>query len=255
MPLPGRAGLLLTRAKRALAFVAIVWAVAGSYVAFEVASYGGMDLMRSHPEPFGDLLLSRATTQSTTCVVAPGESARGAEGGVSASEARAASWLLGISLGSDAVVRHLRTADPQVLEPMVAHMSRVSEALGVPVPVVFVPRQVANAHREFAQFVEGDGRQTAHQLAVRYSPQACELYKLGAFWAYSAAVRVVLGDRQATYDAEIRHYARKAALPEPLWQPLLEPPRAADGAERAANNEAVTAGVTKYLMTQPSPTE
>jgi hypothetical protein len=251
MPLPAPAGLLATRIKRALAFVAIVWAVAGSYVAFEVASSGGTDLMSSRPELFGDLLLSRATTQSTTCLVAPGETPRGAAGGVSASEARATSWLLGIGLGSDAVVRQLRKADPQVLEPMVAHMSRVSEALGVPAPVVFVPRQIANANREFAQFVEADARETAHQLAVRYSPQACELYKLGAFWAYSAAVRVVLPDRQATYDPEIRHYARKAALPEPLWKPMVTPPPAADGAERAANNDAVTAGVTKYLLTAP----
>jgi hypothetical protein len=251
MPRPGRTGLLPTRAKRALAFIAIVWAVAGSYVAFEVASSGGTDLMLSHPELFGDLLLSRATTRATTCVVAAGESARAAAGGVSAAEAHAASWLLGISLGSDAVVRQLRTADLQALEAIAAHRSQVGEALGVPAPVVFVPRQVVNAHREFAQFVEADVRATAHQLAVRYSPQACELYKLGAFWAYSAAVRVMLPDQRATYDAEIRHYARKAALPEPLWQPMVEPPPAANGAERAANNEAVTAGITKYLMTRP----
>jgi hypothetical protein len=255
MPLHGGEDSLATRAKRALAFVAIVWAVAGSYVAFDVASYVGLDLVQSHPDLFGDLLLSRATRQSTACVVAPGERAGGAAGTLSASQARAASWLLGTRLGSAAMVRQHHTADPQVLEPMVADMSRLAELLGVPAPVVFVPRQMANAHPEFTQFVEADVHETAHQLAVRYSPQACELYKLGAFWAYSAAVRVVLGDKRATHDAEIRYHARKAALPEPLWRPLLEPPHAADGAERAANNEAVTAGVTKYLMTQPSATE
>lgn len=251
MPLPGRLALLGTRIKRALAFIAIVWAVAGSYVVFEVASSGGTDLARSHPELLGDLLLSRATSKSTTCVVASGETAPPAGGGMSAAEARTASWLLGVSLGSDAVVRQLRTGDPQVLDRVAAQMSRVGEALGVPAPVAFVPRQLVNAHREFAQFVEADGRKTAHQLAVRHAPQACELYKLGAFWAYSAAVRIMLPETRATYDAEIRHYARKAALPEPLWRPMVEPPPAAGGAERIANNEAATAGVTKYLMTPP----
>lgn len=255
MPLSGRAGSLAKRAKRAVAFVAIVWAVAGSYVAFDVASYVGLDLIRSHPELFGDLLVMSATKQSTACVVAPGESARGATGALSTSQARAASWVLGTRLGHDAVIRQAHTADPQVLEPMVASMAQLSEMLGVPPPVLFVPRQTVQAHSEFTQFVEADGQETAHQLAVRYSPQACELYKLGAFWAYSAAIHVILGGEQATHDGAIRYHARKAALPEPLWQPMLKPAPAADGAQRFANDEAVTAGVTQYLLTQPAPTE
>lgn len=241
------------RVRRALAFVAIVWAVAGSYMAFEVASSEATGLMRSHPEAVGDLLLSRATTQSTTCVVATGEKASGAVRGVSAAEARAASWLLGISLGRDAVVRQLSGSDPRVLEAGVAQMSRFAEVLGVPAPVFFVPRRWANAHREFSQFVEADGTETAHQLAVGYAPEDCELYKLGAFWAYSAAVRVVLPDRQLTHDAEIRHHARKAALPESLWRPLVDPPAAAEGKGRASQDEAVTARITKHLMGQAGP--
>ena len=51
MPLAGRAALVARRIKRALAFVAIVWGVAGSYVAFEVASSSGAQLMRSRPDP------------------------------------------------------------------------------------------------------------------------------------------------------------------------------------------------------------
>jgi len=238
-----------------LAFVAIVWAVGGSYVAFEVASAGVTEVMRSHPEAFGGLMLSRATTQSTTCVVAPGETASGAERGASAAEARAASWLLGISLGRDALVRQLEGTDARVLDASVTHMSGLSQALGVPAPAFFVPREWANAHREFAQFVEADARQTAHQLAVRYAAQDCELYKLGAFWAYSAAVHVMLPDRQMTHDVEIRHYAQKAALPDELWRPLVEPPPSSDRAQRMAHDEAAAARITKHLMSPPGPTE
>jgi hypothetical protein len=126
-------------------------------------------------------------------------------------------------------------------------MSGLAGALGVPAPVFFVPQQWANAHREFAQFVEADARQTAHQLAVAYGPQDCELYKLGAFWAYSAAVRVMVPDGLMTHGVEIRHYARKAALPEALWRPLVEPVPA-DRAQRAANDQAAAARITKHLM-------
>lgn len=236
------------RARRALAFVAIVWAVGGSYVAFEAGTAGLTVLMRSHPEAFGDLLLSRSTTRSTTCVVATGERASGAAHGASAAEARAASWLLGISLGRDAVVRQLEGADRQVLEASVGHISGLAQALGVPTPVVFVPKQWANAHREFTEFVEADERQTAHQLAVAYAPQDCELYKLGAFWAYSAAVRMMLPDPIMSHDMEIRHHARKAALPEALWRPLVDAPPSSDRAQRAASDEAAAARITKHLM-------
>src|SRR5688572_27262599 len=129
-----------------------------------------MDLLRSDPRLLGDLGLSAATRQSTSCRVASGETPRGPTRAVSVSEARAASWRLGMSLGTDAMIRQIASADAEVLEPRVAHMSQISEALGVPAPAVFVPRQMVYAIREFTQFVEADGSQTAHQLAVRYSP-------------------------------------------------------------------------------------
>ena len=74
------------------------------------------------------------------------------------------------------------------------------------------------------------------------------LHKLGAFWAYSAAVRIMLPGAM-TYDAEIRHHARKAALPEPLapWSSRRPPPMA----PRASRTTRRAPGVTKYLMSPP----
>ena len=209
-------------------------------------SSAATDLMRSHPEAVGDLLLSRATTQSTTCVVATGEKASGAERGVNAAEARAASWLLGISLGRDAVVRQLSGSDPRVLEASVAQMSRFAEALGVPAPVFLVPAAVGQRASRVRPVRRGRREPDRSSARGRLRTLDCELYKLGAFWAYSAAVRVVLPDRQLTHDAEIRHHAHKAALPESLCaaargpagccrrQRSRVPGRGADGAHHEA---------------------
>src|ERR1700682_5350500 len=58
-----------TRLRQLGAFVAIVWAVAGSFIAFELVSLRGMDLALAHPAMFRNLLLSRATQASKACEV------------------------------------------------------------------------------------------------------------------------------------------------------------------------------------------
>ncbi len=95
-------------------------------------------------------------------------------------DARAAAWLLGVSLGRDAVIRQLAGASPQTLDQLLAGRGILASRLGVPAPSAFSPQQVAAANTEFVAFVEQDASDTGHRLAVRFSPQACELFKLGA---------------------------------------------------------------------------
>ena len=57
---------LATRVRHVIAFVAIVWGVAGTFVAFEILALSGMDVASSFPDLFGDIALSRAVTQSTS---------------------------------------------------------------------------------------------------------------------------------------------------------------------------------------------
>jgi hypothetical protein len=134
------------------------------------------------------------------------------------------------------------------LAQLAAAIEESAVHLGVPAPVSFVPEQIANANREFVAFVEADGRGTAHQLAVKHTPQACQVYKLGAVWGYSEVVRSALPGERAVFALEISHYAQRAGLPDSLWRPMMDPtPSEATTDELQAATAALTDGVTRYL--------
>jgi hypothetical protein len=227
--------------------VAIVWVIAATFVAFELAAVSATSLVYMFPDVFGTLALSREVTESTTCVLTPrDESPARAE--VVAPTTLTGSWLLGVGLGRDAVIRQV-TSNPDFLERSESAIQQFAHALGAPVPPLFIPRQSAGANREFVSFVEADARGTAHALAVRYSPRACELYKLGAVWGYSEMVRPSLRGERAVFALEIRHYAQRVGLPEPLWKPMLHPtPSEASGEQVIAQTEELTNSVTSHLM-------
>ena len=105
---------------------------------------------------------------------------------------------------------------------------------------------------EFVSHVEADAGGTAHRLAVRYSPEACQLYKLGAFWGYTMWIRVALPGARTAMVIPINYYARQASLPEPLTKAMITP-AAADGsrADRAAEAIALTEAVSKHLVGAP----
>ena len=67
-----------SRFRNLVAFVAIVWGVATTFVAFDMVALGGVDLVLSYPALFGDIALSRTVTQSTSCEVRPATRRTGA---------------------------------------------------------------------------------------------------------------------------------------------------------------------------------
>jgi hypothetical protein len=189
-----------------VAFVVIVWGVATTFVAFEVASLYSTDLMWSYPGVFGDIALSRTMTQSTTCVVSAEETPDLPRPEISVSDGRTGAWLLGLNLGRDAVVRQVAESSP-FLTQLAAASNEMAKRLGVPPPAVFRYERIANANTEFVTFVEKGAGDTAHRLAVNVSPQACEVFKLGAFWGYSEMRRPALPGERAVFSMEIRHHA------------------------------------------------
>lgn len=234
------------RLKRVLAFVAIVWLVAGSFVIFEVVAMRGFDLVLDTPSLHGSVMLSPATQQSTACVVQPGEAIPGPAPDLNANGARARAWMLGLQVGEYAQAR--QWSNPGTLGEYARDIARQSSELAVAAPAAFVPNQIANAHREFIAFVENDAAHTAHQIAVRYSPEACDLYKLGAFRGYSSLVRTLLPGERVEFAIEIRHYARRLSLPETLWEPMVEPaPRGATRAALFADIIKLNNGMTRHL--------
>jgi hypothetical protein len=237
-----------SRLRNLVAFVAIVWGVATTFVAFERVALGGVDLVLSYPALFGDIALSRTVTQSTSCEVGPGDTAARREPAVDAGDARVGAWLLGVSVGRDALVRQYAGTNVQPLDELAAGRSALADRLGVSAPAVFRAEQMANANIEFVAFVEQDPGGTAHALAMTLSPQACELFKLGALWGYSEMIRPALPGERAVFAMEIRHHALRAEVPEPLWGPMMQRvPADAKSEDVITQMTALTNGVTTYL--------
>ena len=239
----------MSRVRHAIAFVAIVWGVAATFVAFEILALGGMDVASSFPDLFGDIALSRAVTQSASCT-ARAVNGTGAPRSPTAGlrDARVGAWLLGVTLGRDAVFRQFAKATPQSLEQTAAGLRVLAGDLGVPAPSVFRPIQIANANTEYVAFVENDGNETARRLAEIFSPHTCELFKLAAFWGYSEVVRLSLPGERAVFAMEIRYHAPRAQVPEALWSPMIQRlPANAEAKDVVAQMTTLTNGVATYL--------
>jgi hypothetical protein len=240
---------LSSRLKHAALFVAIVWAVAAGFVAYDLLTLSATDAMLANHERVGDWALSQATQQSTACQVRPGEAA-GQAGPLTHAEARADAWMLGVHFGSDTQsgVPSRDSTQPQ----SVSEVERLAGRLAVPTPRPFSARQIANAHQEFVLHVEADAGETAHRLSVRYSPEACQLYKLGALWGYTMWIRVALPGQRTAMVIPIQHYGRQAGVPEPLTNAMITPASAEGSrADRAAEAIALTTAVTKHLAGAP----
>ncbi len=238
-----------SRVRHVIAFVAIVWGVAATFVAFEVASLSAVDLALSYPALFGDLMLSRTVTESTSCAAPSRRERPQTSTMISEADARVGPWLLGLSLGRDAMFRQYAPSNRQVPEQLGKERDELAARLSVSSPEPFTPEQIANANTEFVAFVEqGGAAETAQQLAATHSPRACELFKLGAVWGYSEMVRPLLPGERAVFGMEIRHYARRTDVPEALWSPMLQV-TSADATREAviASTQALTDGVTAHL--------
>lgn len=220
-------------------------------MAFEVVSLRATELMMAHPALFGRLMLSRATLDSASCVVTPAERAQQDAGGATAKDARLAAWLIGLSVGRDAVARQWG-ADAGALASMGNERTRFAQMVGVPPPRTFSPGNAAETNSDFRAFIEGDPAGTAHSFAVRYAPEACHLYKLGALWGYSMLVRPMLPGERAVFALEIHHHAGRTSLPREIWQPMFERTDAdATREELQSETAALTTSLTSYLMSQP----
>ena len=234
-----------SRLKHAAIFVVTVWALAASFVAFELLGLAFTSVMVANPEQAGDLLVSAATLQSSACEVGANE-ASGQAGALGQREAKADAWMLGVHFGSDTQSAAQRAPGGNLQAD--GEVERLASELAVPPPRAFLARQIANAHDEFVSHVEADNGGSAHRLAVSYSPEACRLFKLGAFWGYTMWIRVALPGESTPMSIPINYYARQVGLPEPLTRAMITPTAAGGSrADRAAEAIAITEAVTRHL--------
>jgi hypothetical protein len=240
---------MFTKVKRAAAFVAIVWSLAASFVAFEVASVESVDLARSYPGLVGDLMVSGAVMRSTNCTVASGEAPPAGATGISERQARGGAWSLGLRVGWEAQARQSATVQPATLAELRGGIETFAMLLGIPAPRPFEPVNVAMSNTEFVAAVERDPEGTAHALALRYSPDTCRHYKLGALWGATAIARAYVAGEIPAHAADIAYYARQIGLPDSLWRPMTgRTAAAASSPALSQESQALTDAMTQYLM-------
>jgi hypothetical protein len=200
--------------------------------------------------------------RSKVCRASPADS--NSATGLPTADVRALAWLLGVRLGhharsvlivatsagaADARVRELLAAQQRMVDNAAAERDRVASLLKAPRPAPFTPANEATVNIEFVPFVENDGNQTARALATVHGSEACELYKMGAYWGFSLLVRAALPGEPNIYAREIAYYARRLEVPESLWQPMVSrTPADAAGEKLATEADAATRSVTAYLQ-------
>lgn len=210
-------------------FVAIVWAIAASFIAFDLLARAGGGWLGAF-----DVALPDAVSRSTVCNVTD-------ETKTGAPDAQAAAWLLGVQAGflartastsEDLQGDALRTATRQIAAQAKAAAEQLAARLQVPVPGTYVPINIVNAIIEFGQFIETSPYPTPEAIAAAYGRRTCEIYKLGAYSGYSLLVR--LPGTANPYELQIRYYSRRLNIPDSLWQPIVAP------VDESASNRVTT---------------
>jgi hypothetical protein len=250
----------LHRVKRVGAFLAIVWGVAASFVVFDMLFVFGAGRLIRAGGPFESLALSSALQSSEVCGAAGGD-ANAASAGAS-TVVRARAWALGVQMGIHtraALILADRDDGPpkeRARESVAARrrwVEEIADALKVPSPGVFTPQNPTTTNIDFVPFVEGATNQTGRALATSYGRDACELYKMGAYWGFSTLVRAALPGEANIMAVEITYYARRLEIPETLWRPMVDPtPADASGDALATEADAATDRIIRYLQTTPA---
>jgi hypothetical protein len=224
-----------TRTGRFLTGVAIVWSIAGAFVALEIGL----------PE-----LLNRAVRAGAVSdrLVIPGglnpdSSARCAPGVESppapkaAPDARYLAWRLGFQIGWSAGVANVGKTDTAGARSL-AQWQAVAGEFGIPAPLVPSIRHTAKALGEFENHIEFDPQCTAARFSQVYGQRQGSAFKLGAYVGYVSVFRMALPEG-VVFVANIRHHGQSAGVPAELFQPLLRP--AFDGAPGSTTYEKIVA--------------
>ena len=253
---------VLNRVKPLAAFLAIVWGVAASFVAFDLLFLAGASRLLEAGGAFEALAPLSALENSEVCRVGQADST--SAGGRASPDIRSRAWTLGVQMGLHArasliVAENAQAASGERAEASLAgqrravdgaaaELERQAAALNVPRPEAFTPANPATVTIEFVPFVEGGGNNTGRALATAYGRDACELYKMGAYWGFWILVRPALPGEPNIFGREIGYYARRVEVPESVWQPMVaRTPSNASSDALVTEADAATARVTAFL--------
>jgi hypothetical protein len=223
---------------RLLISVAIVWSIAGAFVALEIGL----------PELFGRAVAAGAVSDrmvmsgglnadsSTHC--GPSSAPENPPAPNALRDARYFAWRLGHEIGWSAGLANAGQSDEASARSL-AQWQAMAGNVGIPAPLVPRVRHAAKAMGEFELHIESDPQCTAARLSQIYGKRHGSTFKLGAYVGYAALLRMAVPDAPAVFVPYIRHYGEAAGVPQELLQPLLQD--ALDGVPGATTHEKIVA--------------
>lgn len=210
-----------SRAGRALIFLAIVWSIAGAFLALEIGLPALLaQVVQSRWIP-DSLVLPDAAKLSAHC---PKEhESRAKLDDQTLREVRYAAWYLGFEVGSLTGLDSMGRLDAAKLPESFERLKALAGGLNVPAPLLPEIGQSADALHEFTVHIETDPQCTAATLSQHYGEGERAIYKMSAYIGHSASRRIAFPEISAVlFLSEIRHHAKSANVPERLLQPLLQ---------------------------------
>jgi hypothetical protein len=208
---------------RGLWFVAIVWSIAGAFLALEFAwseffhrsiRAGWLPAELAMPTP--ERMPAAAVCRQED-VDAEEVASLEAEDPVALQQMRYASWMLGLQFGFAVSMADAGQVDAQTAMPR-EDLQMWAATLRLPTPTPPEPRHLVSQLNDFTDHLVADPQCIAARLTHRYGPRYGYLYKLGAVVGYEMPLRAWgIG---GPFALQIQFYGRKAGIPQELWQPL-----------------------------------
>ena len=218
-----RAFLSRTPLARGFWFVAIVWSIAGAFLALEFAwpellrwSIGAGWLPEELAMPTQERMPAALVCRQEDAEAAEAETVD-VEDPLALRQMRYASWMLGQQFGFAAALANAGFADEQTA-PLREGMQRWAAMLRLPTPAAPQSQHILNQLNDFGDHLEADPQCIAARLTRRYGPRFGYLYKFGAVVGYAIPARAQ--NIGGSFALQVQLYGRKAGIPQELWLPM-----------------------------------
>ena len=202
--------------------VAVVWSIAGAFVALEI----GLPELLSRAVMAGAIpdsmvMPSDANPDTSRCSPSSAPRPQSPSALKPPVDPRYLAWRLGFQVGFVAGLANAGRSDDGTARSL-AEWQAIAADFGIPAPLLPRIRHTAKALGEFELHIESDPQCTAARLSQAYGQRYGSAFKLGAYVGFATVFRMALPEA-VVFVANIRHHGRSAGVPAELFQPLIEP--------------------------------
>lgn len=238
---------------RGVWFVAIVWSIAGAFLALE---FGWSEFLhRSISAGWLPGELAMPTQERMLVEVCRQEDADAAEAATvviedaaALQQMRYATWMLGQQFGFAAAMANMGFTGAQTA-PLREELQTWATMLRLPIPAAPESRHILHQLNDFGDYLEADPQCIAARLTLRYGSRYGYLYKFGAVVGYGVPARAQgIG---APFALQIQLYGREAGIPQELWLPLTRDSADPPGADSLAKTIALMERLGQHIANSP----